>query len=58
MNAKATESQDQIHQLKVHLVGISPMVWRRLLVAGTISIDELHNILQIAMGWENYQGSQ
>ncbi len=54
MNAKATESQDQIHQLKVHLVGISPMVWRRLLVAGTTSIGELHNILQMAMGWENY----
>lgn len=53
MNANTTESHDQIHQLRIHLVGISPMVWRRLLVAGTTELAQLHHILQIAMGWEN-----
>jgi hypothetical protein len=39
-------------QLKVWLLGISPMVWRRLLVPGTCTLRELHGILQVAMGWE------
>ena len=39
-------------QLKVWLLGISPMVWRRLLVPGPCSLHDLHGILQVAMGWE------
>jgi Plasmid pRiA4b ORF-3-like protein len=40
-----------IYQLKVVGLGISPMIWRRLLVRGDSPIAELHHILQIAMGW-------
>jgi hypothetical protein len=40
-----------IYQLKVVLLGISPMIWRRLLVSGERTITDLHCILQIAMGW-------
>jgi Plasmid pRiA4b ORF-3-like protein len=40
-------------QLKVHLLEVSPMVWRRLLVPGAASLRELHGILQIAMGWKS-----
>src|SRR6266511_2473044 len=40
-----------IYQLKVVLLGISPMIWRRLLVRGDSTIADLHHILQIAMGW-------
>ncbi len=39
-------------QLKVRLLGISPMIWRRLLVPETMSLHELHGVLQVAMGWE------
>lgn len=39
-------------QFKVWLQGISPMVWRRLLVPSTCSLRELHGVLQVAMGWE------
>ncbi len=39
-------------QLKVRLLEVSPMVWRRLLVPVATSLRELHGILQIAMGWE------
>ncbi|KZL25891.1 plasmid pRiA4b ORF-3 family protein [Pseudovibrio sp. WM33] len=39
-------------QLKVRLLGISPMIWRRLLVPSDISLRELHGVLQVAMGWE------
>ncbi len=42
-----------IYQLKVRLLGISPMIWRRVLVPPSISLHELHGILQVAMGWES-----
>ena len=40
-----------IYQLKVVLQGLSPMIWRRLLVCGDSTIADLHYIIQIAMGW-------
>mgnify|MGYP000214022265 FL=1 len=42
-----------IYQLKVLLVGISPIIWRRLLVSSACTIADLHYILQIAMGWSD-----
>jgi hypothetical protein len=39
-------------QLKVRLLEVSPMVWRRLLVPVATSLRELHGIIQVAMGWE------
>jgi len=39
-------------QIKVWLLGISPMVWRRLLVPSTCTLRELHGVIQVAMGWE------
>ncbi|HET6469711.1 MAG TPA: plasmid pRiA4b ORF-3 family protein [Geminicoccaceae bacterium] len=38
-------------QLKVRLLEVSPMVWRRLLVPAAASLRELHGIIQVAMGW-------
>jgi hypothetical protein len=43
---------EAIVQIKVWLLGISPMVWRRVLVANTCTLRELHGIIQVAMGWE------
>ncbi len=42
-----------IYQLKVVLLGISPMIWRRLLVSSDSTLADLHYTLQIAMGWED-----
>jgi hypothetical protein len=42
-----------IYQLKVLLLGISPMIWRRLLVCSTTTITDFHHILQISMGWSD-----
>lgn len=39
-------------QLKVRLLRVSPMVWRRLLVPATMTLRELHGVVQVAMGWE------
>jgi hypothetical protein len=42
-----------IYQLKVVLLGISPIIWRRLLVRGDSNIADLHDILQISFGWSD-----
>src|SRR5712691_10605463 len=42
-----------VYQLKVALRGISPLIWRRLLVHADTSIADLHHILQLVMGWTN-----
>jgi hypothetical protein len=39
-----------IYQLRVVLCGVSPLVWRRLLVVSTTSIAELHEILPARSG--------
>ncbi|KDM66705.1 MULTISPECIES: plasmid pRiA4b ORF-3 family protein [unclassified Acidiphilium] len=39
-------------QIKVWLIGISPMVWRRFLVPNTCTLRELHGVIQVVMGWE------
>lgn len=39
-------------QIKVWLLGISPVVWRRLLVPGARTLRGLHGVIQIAMGRE------
>jgi Plasmid pRiA4b ORF-3-like protein len=40
-----------VYQLKVWIQGISPMVWRRLLVRSDSTIADLHYTIQIAIGW-------
>lgn len=42
-----------IYQLKVWIQGISPMVWRRLLVRSDSTIADLHYTIQIAIGWSD-----
>jgi hypothetical protein len=46
---------EPVLQLKVSLVGASdPPVWRRLLVPASMRLDRLHDVIQAAMGWEDY----
>ncbi len=42
-----------IYQLKVVLLGSEPPVWRRLQVPGDATLDWLHAVLQVAIGWTN-----
>jgi len=42
----------EIVQTKVWLLGISPMVWRRVLAPSNCTLRELHGVIQVAMGWE------
>jgi hypothetical protein len=44
-------SATPIFQVKIRLVGLSPPIWRRVLVAGDIRLDRFHEVIQAAMGW-------
>jgi hypothetical protein len=49
-----TSSSSEIYQIKVTLTGTRPKIWRRLLVPATLTLFQFHDVLQAAMGWENY----
>ncbi len=40
-----------IYQINITLNFISPPIWRRLEVDSTTKLSDLHNILQVVMGW-------
>jgi hypothetical protein len=44
-----------VHQLQLY-IGIdfiTPAIWRRIIVNDNVSLRNLHDIIQCAMGWEN-----
>jgi hypothetical protein len=45
-------SFSSVYQLRIVLRGISPLIWRRLLMPATDSIADLHAALQIAFAWD------
>lgn len=42
-----------MYQLKVTIDGITPPIWRTIQVPESYSLNQLHHIIQIAMGWTN-----
>jgi hypothetical protein len=42
------------YQLKVTLEDSRPSIWRRLQVPGDVTLAQLHDIIQAAMGWLDY----
>lgn len=47
----ATCPDSVVYQLRVVLAGISPLIWRRLLVPATATIAQLHTVVQTVFGW-------
>jgi len=45
--------EPRIYQLRAVLRGISPMIWRRLLVRAESTVADLHEVLQLSFGWED-----
>lgn len=40
-----------LYQLKITLKRSKPPIWRRVVVRADMSLDRLHNVIQMAMGW-------
>lgn len=51
--AGSAGGSQSIYQLKVTLLGSAPPIWRRFEVSHDLTLEKLHNILQVVMGWEN-----
>jgi len=43
----------QVYRVKIVLQGVDPPIWRRVDIAGDITLRKLHGIVQAAMGWGN-----
>src|SRR5437764_6361167 len=53
MPKPSTNPEPVVYQLRVVLRGVSPLIWRRLLVRSDSTIAELHAALQLAFGWSD-----
>lgn len=53
MSKTQVKPETPVYQLKMTLNGSKPPIWRRVLVPGDITLGELHDVIQIAMGWED-----
>ncbi|WP_019949532.1 IS1096 element passenger TnpR family protein [Hymenobacter aerophilus] len=49
-----TDRLKAVCQLKIHLLGISPRISRRVFVRCYTTLAELHHVFQVVMGWENW----
>ena len=45
--SESAADANAILRVKVWLVGISPMVWRRILVPTAFTLRELHGVIQV-----------
>ncbi|MGC9349730.1 MAG: IS1096 element passenger TnpR family protein [Anaerolineae bacterium] len=52
--AKRRRQVSTVYKIKVALDDIRPPIWRRLLVPAGMALDDLHLVIQIAMGWQDY----
>lgn len=43
----------QIYHMKVTLADVQPPVWREIAVPGGYTLDRLHRVIQLAMGWQD-----
>jgi len=44
--------QTTVWRLKVELLGMKPIVWRRFDTYAEVTLSQLHYFIQGAMGWE------
>jgi hypothetical protein len=46
-------ADDTALQLKISIVGSKPPIWRRVIIPDSLTLANLHQVIQIVMGWEN-----
>ncbi len=44
---------ERFYLLKIQLLDIEPVIWRRFVVPSSITLDRLHDVIQITMGWSD-----
>ena len=49
MPTKKIENPNEIYQIKVTLLYTKPLIWRRLLVPATLTLEQLHDVLQLPL---------
>jgi hypothetical protein len=42
---------ERLYLLKIQLLDIEPSIWRRFVVPASITLDRLHDVIQIVMVW-------
>lgn len=42
---------EQVYVIEVSLKDIKPRIWRRIAVPGEFTLDQVHQVIQTAMGW-------
>ena len=52
-SAPKTKASKNVITLKVTLRGTKPPIWRRLVMPGTMTLGDLHQAIQAAMGWHD-----
>ena len=45
-------SSRSVFQLRIHLRDIEPVIWRRVLVPGSLTLAKLHPVIQGAFDWD------
>ncbi len=53
MPSRKPSTKSLIYQLKISLQGSRPPIWRRVQVSGDITLEQLHTLIQVSMGWYN-----
>jgi hypothetical protein len=52
--SRRSAAPGRIARLKITLKGSKPPIWRRVEVPDTITLSQLHQVIQAAMGWLDY----
>jgi hypothetical protein len=45
-----------VYELSIFLDDIAPLIWRRFLIPAHATLDDLHQVIQVVMGWDDLQG--
>lgn len=51
---RRTQTAARLVQLTITLAEIEPPIWRRRLVPADVTMVQLHELIQVAMGWSNH----
>ncbi len=49
---KVASKKDQVFKFHISLDDTQPIVWRRILVPGSFTLEALHSVIQLTMGWQ------